>query len=177
MDPQPVNPTTSAGDDVLLTELYQAHAASLTRWMTALTRDEELAADVVHEAFLRLARELCAGRTPDNAPAWLAQVARNLATSGARRATTARRFAPLLERPEPPEDPAVIAIATERAEAVHAVLADLRTVDRTALQLAAEGHGNAEIATRIGRTELATRALLCRARRRIRPLLAPVMMP
>jgi RNA polymerase sigma-70 factor (ECF subfamily) len=178
MNPQPaVSTSVQQRDDTLLADLYRAHAAGLTRWMTALTRDEELAADVVQEAFLRLARELRAGRAPDNAPAWLAQVARNLATSGARRATTARRFAPLLERPAPPEDPAAAAIAAERAEAVHAVLADLRTVDRTALQLAAEGHGSAEIASRIGRTELATRALLCRARRRIRPLLAPVMAP
>jgi hypothetical protein len=42
--------------------------------------------------------------------------------------------------------------------------------------LAAEGHHNAEIAVQIGRTELATRALLCRARRRLRPVLAGVGM-
>ena len=40
--------------------------------------------------------------------------------------------------------------------------------------MAAEGHRNAEIAAQLGRTELATRALLCRARRRLRPVLEPV---
>ena len=172
----PLGPDTSAqaADDILLTDLYLAHAPGLTRWMTSFTRDPEVAADLVQEAFLRLARELGAGRCPDNAPAWLAQVARNLATSRARRASTATRFEPFLERPTAPEDPAATVIATERAVAVHAALADLRPVDRTALLLAAEGHHNAEIAVRIGRTELATRALLCRARRRLRPLLAPV---
>jgi len=160
--------------DALLTELYLAHAPGLTRWMTAYTRDTEAAADVVQEAFLRLARELRAGRQPDNAAAWLAQVARNLATSRARRATTATRFAPLLERPAAPEDPVLAVIAIERANAVHAALADLRPVDRTALILAAQGHHSAEIAVRIGRSELATRTLLCRARHRLRPMLAGI---
>lgn len=161
-------------DDALLNDLYLTHAPGLTRWMTALTRDGEIAADIVQEAFLRLARELAAGRRPDNAPAWLAQVARNLATSRARRTSTASRFEPFLDRPKTPEDPANAVIATERANAVHAALADMRPVDRAVLILAAEGHHNAEIALRIGRTELATRALLCRARRRLRPVLAPV---
>ncbi len=172
----PLGPDNAAQtpDDILLTDLYVAHAPGLTRWMTSFTRDPEVAADVVQEAFLRLARELEAGRRPDNAPAWLAQVARNLATSRARRVSTASRFEPFLERPSSPDDPAAAVIATERAAAVHAALADLRPVDRTALLLAAEGHHNAEIAVRIGRTELATRALLCRARRRLRPMLAPI---
>jgi RNA polymerase sigma-70 factor (ECF subfamily) len=172
----PLGPDTAAQtpDGTVLTDLYLAHAPGLTRWMTSFTRDPEVAADIVQEAFLRLARELEAGRRPDNAPAWLAQVARNLATSRARRVSTASRFEPFLERPSAPEDPAAAVIATERAEAVHAALAGLRPVDRTALLLAAEGHHNAEIAFQIGRTELATRALLCRARRRLRPMLSPV---
>jgi RNA polymerase sigma factor (sigma-70 family) len=175
IDPTP-DLASGCADDALLTELYVAHAPGLTRWMTGYTRDAEVAADVVQEAFLRLARELQAGRRPDNAAAWLAQVARNLATSRARRASTATRFEPLLERPSTPEDPAFAVLRTERADAVHAALADLRPVDRTALILAAEGHPNAEIAVQIGRTELATRALLCRARRRLRPVLAGVGM-
>jgi RNA polymerase sigma factor (sigma-70 family) len=167
-----LGPTSNAVVDELLSDLYRTHAAGLIRWMTAYTRDEEVAADVVSEAFLRLARELHADRHPDNAAAWLAQVARNLATSRARRRATATRYEPLLPRPASPEDPAAAALARERALAVRAALAELRPVDRTALLMAAEGHHNAEIAARIGRSELATRALLCRARRRLRPVLA-----
>ena len=176
MAPADREPDPGASDDALLTALYTAHAPGLTRWMTSYTRDEEVAADLVQEAFLRLARELQAGRRPDNAAAWLAQVARNLATSRARRVSTASRFEPLLDRPSAPEDPASAVLAGERAEAVHAALADLRPVARAALILAAEGHHNAEIAVRIGRTELATRALLCRARRRLRPVLTAVVL-
>lgn len=172
-EPSP-DPGRGPSDDALLTELYTTHAPGLIRWMTGYTRDAEVAADLVQEAFLRLAIELAAGRRPDNAPAWLAQVARNLAISRARRLSTASRYEPFLRQPSAPEDPARSILATERSGAVQAALSDLRPVDRTALILAAEGHHNAEIAVQIGRTELATRALLCRARRRLRPVLAGV---
>ena len=120
--------------------------------MTAHTRDPELAADVVQEAFLRLARELREGRCPDSPPAWLAQVARNLATSHARRAATARRFEPMLVRRDVSDDPALAVLARERAAAVRVALACLRPVDSEALLLAAQGLSGAEIAQRIGRT-------------------------
>jgi len=176
MAPYPATSSPNPRPDNPLAELYVAHAPTLTRWMTAYTRDAELAEDVVQEAFLRLAHELRAGRQPDHAPAWLAQVARNLATSRARRNATATRLAPRLEHPRAPDDPAAVAVASERAGAVRAALAELRPADRTALVMAAEGHHNAEIALRLGRTELATRTLLCRARRRLRVRLAPLAM-
>ena len=77
-----------------------------------------------------------------------------------------------LAEPAMEDDPAMTVIAAERAEAVHRVLATLRPVERQAVLLAAEGVGGPEIALLIGRTQLATRALLCRARRRMRPALA-----
>ena len=174
MDPDVRLAAGCEGPDPDLSALYVAHAPGLTRWMISVTHDGELAEDLVQEAFLRLARELEAGRRPDNAAAWLAQVARNLAISRARRAATAARYEDRLAHPSAPVDPAVAALDAERTRAVNAALAELRPVDRTALLLAADGHRNAEIAVRIGRTELATRALLCRARRRLRPILQGV---
>ncbi len=157
--------------DTDISALYVAHAPGLTRWMTSITRDPDLAADLVQEAFLRLARELEAGRKPDNCAAWLAQVSRNLAISRARHVATATRLEDRLSAPPAAADPAVAALEAERTRAVHAALAELRPAARTALVLAAEGHRNAEIAARIGRSELATRALMCRARRQLRPVL------
>ena len=136
-----------------------------------MTRDEAAAEDLVSEAFLRLARELAAGRRPDNPAAWVSQVARHLAISRARRSATATKFAPRLADRGVGDDPAVATLASERAAAVHTVLASLPPIERVAIVLAAEGVGGPEIAQRIGRTPLATRALLCRARRRMRPLL------
>ena len=158
-------------DERLLDDVYREHAAGLTRWITGMTRDHEAAEDVVSEAFLRLAREIAAGRRPDNPAAWVAQVARHLAISRARRAATATRLAPRLLDRGVGEDPADLALASERAAAVRTVLQSLPPVERLAIALAAEGVRGPEIADRIGRTPLATRALLCRARRRMRPLL------
>ena len=174
--PIPVTSLTSQSpaacrDGGLLDDLYRDRAPALTRWITGMTRDRAAAEDVVSEAFLRLARELAAGRRPDNPSAWVAQVARHLAISRARRSSTAARLAPRLVDRSVGEDPAIAALTSERAATVRAVLASLPPVERLAIVLAAEGVRGPEIADRIGRTPLATRALLCRARRRIRPLL------
>ena len=163
--------TPSSADTSMLDTLYRRHAAGLTRWISGMTRDRAAAEDIVSEAFLRLARELAAGRCPDNPPAWVSQVARHLAISRARRASTAARFASRLVDRGVGEDPVVAALAAERAAAVHTVLSSLSPVERMAIELASEGVRGPEIAARIGRTPLATRALLCRARRRMRPLL------
>ena len=56
----------------------------------------------------------------------------------------------------------------ERDAQVLRALAAARSDDRDAIVLAASGYRVSEIASRIGRTELATRALLCRARGRMR---------
>src|SRR5262245_53658617 len=131
-----------------LDELYRDQAPGLTRWITGITRDPEAAADVVQEAFLRLARELAAGRSPQDPAAWVAQVARHLAISRARRASTAQRYAPRLVERDRADDPAAAVLAAERATAVHRALATLRPVERTAVVLAAEGVGGPEIAAR-----------------------------
>jgi RNA polymerase sigma factor (sigma-70 family) len=172
IDPSPLSPAPeSDADDGLIEDVYRDQAAGLTRWITGMTRDPASAEDIVGEAFLRLARELAAGRRPDSPAAWVYQVARNLAISRARRTSTAARFAPRLLDRGVGADPAVAALAAERAAAVRIVLASLPPAERMAIALAAEGVGGPEIADRIGRTPLATRALLFRARRRIRPLL------
>jgi DNA-directed RNA polymerase specialized sigma24 family protein len=48
-----------------------------------------------------------------------------------------------------------------------AALGAVSTDDRAALILAAQGYRGTEIARHLGRTELASRALLCRARSRL----------
>ena len=164
-------PNPPPPDAGVLDDLYRDHAAGLTRWITGITREPTAAEDIVGEAFLRLARELSAGRRPDNPAAWVAQVARNLAISRARRASTAAKYAPSLVDRGVGEDPELAALASERAAVVETVLASLLPAERVAIVLAAEGVRGQEIADRIGRSPLATRALLCRARRRMRPLL------
>lgn len=160
--------------DALIVEAYRVHGAALVRYLTTITRDPEVAEDLAQESFLRLSREIRAGRVPDNTPAWLHRVAWNLATSRGRRIQVARRYAASPDDPDLDRSPEDLAIETERRATLDEALAALSDVDRTAVLLAAHGFRGPEIARHLGRTQLATRTLLCRARSRLRASLLAV---
>ena len=152
----------------LLEATYRDHGQRLRGRLLAMTRDPAVADDLMAEAFLRLAIELRAGRTPTDPPAWLYRVANNLVMSRGRRSIVARRAMPgLLERGvEPsPEDRVV---ERERDQLVHEVLDTLSAADREIVVLAARGYRPQEIAGIIGKSAAATRTSLCRARGKIR---------
>jgi RNA polymerase sigma-70 factor, ECF subfamily len=157
-----------AASDQLVSDSYARHAAALTRYARSFVREDAAAEDLVQEAFLRLSRETRAGRVPDNIAAWLFRVTANLATSRARRAAVAARFADAIDGPEADPGPETITLDEERYAALREALDDLSASDRTALVMAAHGYRGPEIAARLGRTQLATRTLLCRARGRVR---------
>jgi RNA polymerase sigma-70 factor (ECF subfamily) len=167
-------PAPAASAERLVESAWAAHRGELTGFLVRLTRDPEVAGDIVQEAYLRLWRESRAGRAPDDARAWLFRVAINLAISGGRRSTTARRGLPrLVEDGRAPDSPERAAILEERHVQVEGALAELSADARTGLVLAACGFTSREIGREIGRTELATRTMLCRARARLRGRLDP----
>lgn len=147
---------------------WAAHHAPLVRRLTALTRDMDTAEDLAQEAFLRLAREVDAGRAPDEPGAWLHHVAGNLVASRGRHLSVVDRRAGDLPRPDEPARPEDVAIDAEDALALRQALDCLPAADRRALVLAAQGYRGPEIAATIGRTPGATRTLLCRARGKVR---------
>ena len=147
---------------------FVEHRPGLVRYLTWLTRDPEAAQDLAQEAFLRLARELEAGRTPDCIDAWLHRVAANLATSQARRVQVASRHQGTLARPAEPRNPETIVVSGELAARVDALVGKLSPTERQAVLLAAGGACSSEIAQAVGRTHAATRTLLCRARAKLR---------
>ncbi len=149
-------------------EAYEAHHPRLRRWLIATTRDEATAEDLAQEAFVRLIREVAEGRPPDDAGAWLHRVAANLAASRGRRISVADRRSCELPIPAPAASPEHAAIEAEEATALHKAVATLSETDRDALLLAAHGYRGPEIASRIGRSQGATRTLLCRARAKLR---------
>jgi RNA polymerase sigma factor (sigma-70 family) len=155
-------------DAVLIEDAYEAHLGPVTRRLTAITRNPAVAEDLAHEAFLRLTREVDAGRTPDDIHAWLQRVATNLAMSRGRHLGVADRRSAELPVPEPDGHPEVEAIKAELREALVAALDELPATDRRALLLAAQGYRGPEIAALIERTPAATRTLLCRARAKLR---------
>ena len=154
-----------------VTAAYDQNQRRLTSFAYALTRDADVADDLVQESFLRLVKEHAAGRVPENVTAWLFRVCSNLAASRGRRTTVARRF---LERP-PAQDVEVAAemeiLRNETSEALVAALGILPDDARTALVMAAHGFSGREIAAALGRTETSTRTLMFRARERVRTFL------
>jgi RNA polymerase sigma-70 factor (ECF subfamily)/transmembrane sensor len=158
--------TTDIGPVVLA--IYDAHHRELATFIGGIERDPRAAEDILSETFLRLIEEVRHGRVPDRPRAWLYRVAANLVVDGGRRrAVVTRSLARLVDRrTEPPADAEIIRGETRRE--VWAALATLPVDARTALMLAAHGFSGREIAAALGRSELATRSLICRARLRLR---------
>lgn len=147
---------------------YEAHKSELLAFLVSLTRDGELAADVLQESFIRLLRETEARAAPLDPRAWLFRVAGNLAVSAARRRQTVRRWAPWLVARESEASAEQEYLRREDADRVHAALGRLRADDRAALLMAAHGCSTAEIAHALRRSQVATRSLVCRARVKLR---------
>jgi RNA polymerase sigma-70 factor (ECF subfamily) len=178
---EPVDVTATRRDawsdaEALITAAWAAHHAELYGFLVHATREPAVAEDLLADAFLRLTREVRAGRAPDNVRAWLYRVAANLATSRGRRIAVSMRGLTRLgaRRADPPDDPVGNGyLGRESRSELVAALEGLRPDARTALLLSAEGFSGAEIAAAIGRTEAATRTLLCRTRLSVRSHLEP----
>jgi len=147
---------------------YGEHGEALRRFLARHTRDAAAAEDLAHEAFVRLLIESAAGRPPTHVRAWLFRVALNLVASGARHRDVASRRAGDLVRREVAPSPEELLIEREASRSLADLLDGLPRDARDALLLTAHGYTGAEIARRIGRSELATRSLICRQRSRLR---------
>lgn len=147
---------------------YAVHSGSLLRHLRARTWDQAAAEDLMHEAFLRLWLEVEAGRAPAEIGAWLFRVGANLANSRGRRlAVVGRHHTEASVVGESPS-PEVLTVRAEEDRWVRDALAQMNARDREVLILSASGHPGPEIARRIGRTDLATRVMLHRARAKLR---------
>jgi RNA polymerase sigma-70 factor (ECF subfamily) len=152
----------------VVADAYQAFQRDIHGFLRAAVRDAEAAEDLTQETFIRLVREVRAGRAPDNVRAWLYTVASHLVTSRARRAAVAERFKAVLAIRGSAEGPETYAIRGEEHADVRRALAKLPADARTVLLLAAHGFSGREIARVLGRSEGAARTLLCRSRVKLR---------
>lgn len=173
-DSRPALERAEAGgrsDEALLTALYEGHRAELLAFLLRMTRDRDAAEDLLQETFIRLIRESRAGRMPNAVRPWLYQVASNSAISRSRHGAVWNRLLPrLLDRRDPVRPEGELLRAEQETE-LHTALATLPPDGRAALLLAAQGFDGREIAASLGRTEGATRTLLCRSRVRLRLVL------
>ena len=159
---------------MLVTTAYGAYAAELRCYAAKAFGGQVVAEDVVHEAFVRLIRETSAGREPMLVRAWLYRVVHNFAVSEL-------RHRPALREPAV-ETGRALGGSARSAEAEHETsslspelqkaLDTLSRAGRTSIVMAADGYSGREIAAAIGRSELATRVLLCRTRHILRSMLA-----
>jgi RNA polymerase sigma-70 factor (ECF subfamily) len=153
-------------------EVYDRHQRGIYTFLLSATRDADAAQDLLQETFLRLFREASVGRMPVNQHAWLYRVAGNLVLSGGRRQQTARRWQERQSRlDEHVPSPEERYLVNERHAALMDCLDEIGPDARVGLLMAAHGFGGPEIATALGRSPLAVRSLLCRARLRLRDLL------
>lgn len=168
--PQAPVPATS-DPDAVLSRAYLEHREPVRRWLVSRTRDEDLAEELLHEAYLRLMRELRRGTEVENPRAWLFHAASNLLISHARHVQVANRHA----AQEPVLDAAsaeAVVLAQERMDHLRRALAQLSSSDRELLLAAGMGGGGPELAAAAGISDVALRTRLCRARRRLRDQVA-----
>jgi RNA polymerase sigma factor (sigma-70 family) len=166
--------TTDLHPDEIIESAYATHAGPLLRRLSATTRDVAAAEDLTQEAFMRLMIEVRAGRTPNDIGAWLHRVGQNLAMSRGRRIAVANRKSGELALSGAAPSPETLALQAEDHGWLRRALAELATTDQQALILSAHGYRGWEIARSIGRTDAATRTLLCRARTKLRGLMVQV---
>jgi RNA polymerase sigma factor (sigma-70 family) len=166
-------PTTRAFDpDRIVSEAFEAHHRHLYSFLLRTGGDDAAAQDLVQDAFVKLTREVRAGRLPGNIGGWLFTVASNLAVSRGRRLSVARgwfqREAARASHPRHNDSPERALLARDRMRELEHALAGLSPDARAALLLSGQGLKGTEISAAIGRSHGATRTLMCRARVQLR---------
>ena len=156
----------ASADDLAawIASTWDDHRRDLFGFASALTRDPDVADDLVAEAFLRLIREARADRMPDDPRAWLYRVVANLSLSRGRRLQTAQRFVRHLvdRRVSEPADARLL--RNELPADLQRALLSLKPDARVAVVMAARGCSGRDIAAALGRSDTSARTLLHRAR-------------
>ncbi|MDA8201675.1 MAG: sigma-70 family RNA polymerase sigma factor [Chloroflexi bacterium] len=162
----------SAGQ-AFVESLFAQHHAEIYGFLARMVRDDDLAADLAQETFVKAFRALDTLESPDRARAWLFQIASRTALDELRRRRLIR-FVPWSGEsrgtaPSAEETAMRARLSGEMARA----LGRLPDRQRAALVLA-EVHEltGVELAEALGVTHVAARALLSRARESLRTTLA-----
>jgi RNA polymerase sigma-70 factor (ECF subfamily) len=149
------------GEEGAQAELYALHAPSVLRFLVRYLRDQTLAEDALHEAFLAAFKAVGSLRNATSLRAWLGSIAvrkaLNLHRASARRA---RVEAQAQHRPDPHPDPG----ARDLARRILALMEQLGSEKRLALLLVSEGYTSTEIAEITGEERNTVLSRIFRAR-------------
>jgi RNA polymerase sigma-70 factor, ECF subfamily len=154
-------------------DLFAAHHGEIYAYLIRMLRDPELAADLTQDAFIKAYRNYDSLEKPENARAWLYQIAHRVALDHIRRQKIVRFMpwtgeshgaAPSTER---------LVMDAHLSGDLQRALARIPERQRAALLLA-ELHDltGLELAAALGVSHVAARALLTRARESLRQALA-----
>ena len=154
-------------------ELFAKHQHEIYAYLVRMLRDPELAADLTQDAFVKAYRAYDSLQKPENARAWLYQIAHRVALDNLRRNKIVR-FVPLVgeTRNTAPSAEHLVMEARLSGE-LQAALERIPERQRQALLLA-ELHDltGLELAAALGVSHVAARALLTRARESLRQALS-----
>ncbi len=154
-------------------ELFARHQNEIYAYLLRMLRDTELAADLTQDAFIKAYKAYDALQKPENARAWLYQIAHRVALDDLRRRRIIR-FVPLVgeARTTAPSAEHLVMEAHLSGD-LQCALERIPPRQRSALLLA-ELHDltGVELAAALGVSHVAARALLTRARESLRQALA-----
>ena len=154
-------------------ELFAAHHGEIYAYLIRMLRDSELAADLTQDAFIKAYRNYNTLEKPENARAWLYQIAHRVALDHIRRQKIIR-FLPLTGESHGAAPSAErLVMDAHLSGDLQRALARIPERQRAALLLA-ELHDltGLELAAALGVSHVAARALLTRARESLRQALA-----
>lgn len=166
-----------AGDEEAFGELFEAHKDAVFAFVRRMGWSREDADDIVQDCFVRAWRSLGRFRGESKLSTWLCRIALNLCADRARSSGRSPDAQPVRTNDEfrasqapLTEDRTVLRQALEEA------LARLPVTHRALVVLCeVMGFSNHEAAEMIGCSAVSARVRLCRARQRLRALLAPVL--
>jgi RNA polymerase sigma-70 factor, ECF subfamily len=159
--------------DAFIEELFQKHHAEIYAYLARMLRDPELAADLTQDAFIKAYRAHATLEDPAHARAWLYQIAHRVALDEIRRRKIVRFLPWTGESHGSAPSAENLALSGRLSSDLQRALARIPERQRAALLLA-ELHdlSGLELATALGVSHVAARALLTRARDSLRRELA-----
>jgi len=162
---------TAAGQFV--EALFARHHGEIFAYLVRMLRDQELAADLTQDAFVKAYRNYESLEKPENARAWLYQIAHRVALDELRRRKIVRFLPWTGESRGAAPSAEHLAMDLRLSGDLQRALARIPERQRAALLLA-ELHDltGLELAAALGVSHVAARALLTRARQSLREALA-----
>ncbi|HEY7524220.1 MAG TPA: RNA polymerase sigma factor [Candidatus Limnocylindrales bacterium] len=154
-------------------ELFARHHTEIHAYLVRMLRDPELAADLTQDAFVKAYRNYATLEKPENARAWLYQIAHRVALDELRRRKIVRFLPWTGESRGAAPSVEHLAMDLRLSGDLERALAKIPERQRAALLLA-ELHDltGLELAASLGVSHVAARALLTRARESLRQALA-----